>query len=149
MSQPRKTGVLLINLGTPDAPEIPEVRRYLRDFLSDPRVIDMNPVGRFLLLHLVILPFRPRKSAEAYRLIWGEGGSPLLRHGLDLVGRLREELGAGTPVAVTTPSVAAVTAVTVASGPVSSTAETSGGAGPISSTARIAGGAFIILLAHC
>ena len=53
---------------------------YLREFLSDPRVIDINPVGRFLLLNLIILPFRPKKSAEAYQQVWDEQrGSPLLR----------------------------------------------------------------------
>ena len=66
------TGLLLINLGTPDAPTTPAVRRYLREFLSDPRVIDINPVGRALLLNLIILPFRPAKSAHAYRQIWDE-----------------------------------------------------------------------------
>lgn len=76
-----KTGILLVNLGTPDAPHAPEVRRYLREFLGDPRVIDMNPIGRFLLLNLIILPFRPAKSAEAYEKIWTPEGSPLLVHG--------------------------------------------------------------------
>ena len=51
-----KQGLLLINLGTPDAPTTSAVRRYLREFLSDPRVIDINPVGRWLLLNLIILP---------------------------------------------------------------------------------------------
>ncbi len=77
---PRKTAVLLVNLGTPDAPDVAAVRRYLREFLSDPRVIDMNPVGRWLLLNLVILPFRPAKSAHAYQAIWGPQGSPLLHY---------------------------------------------------------------------
>ena len=54
-------GLLLLNLGTPEAPQTAEVRRYLREFLSDPRVLDMNPVGRALLLNLVILPFRPER----------------------------------------------------------------------------------------
>ncbi len=96
--RPGRTGVLIVNLGTPDAPETGPVRRYLREFLSDPRVIDMNPVGRALLLNLVILPFRPRKSAEAYRLVWGEQGSPLLAHGIALADALRERLGPGIPV---------------------------------------------------
>ena len=64
------TGLLLINLGTPDEPTPSAVRRYLREFLSDPRVIDVNPVGRKLLLELVILPRRPAQSARAYRSIW-------------------------------------------------------------------------------
>ena len=61
----RPIGVLLINLGTPDSPSVGDVRRYLREFLSDPRVIDIHPAGRWLLLNLIILPFRPAKSAEA------------------------------------------------------------------------------------
>lgn len=87
-----RPGVLLLNLGTPDAPTPPEVRRYLREFLSDPRVIDINPVGRWLLLELVILPTRPRKSAEAYAKIWGEQGSPLLHNGQALREAVSERL---------------------------------------------------------
>lgn len=73
-----KRGILLINVGTPDAPQPKEVRRYLRQFLSDARVIDIPAVPRWLLLNLVILPFRPKKSAAAYRQVWREDGSPLL-----------------------------------------------------------------------
>lgn len=88
-------GLLLINLGTPDAPTTPAVRRYLREFLGDPRVLDMNRVGRALLLNAVILPTRPAKSAEAYRAIWDpERGSPLLYHSRDLATRVAERLGA-------------------------------------------------------
>lgn len=90
MTQP--TGVLLINLGTPDEPETAAVRRYLREFLSDPRVIDMNPVGRWLLLNLIILPTRPAKSAAAYRKIWGPAGSPLLTHGRALAEAVGDAL---------------------------------------------------------
>lgn len=82
-----------MNLGTPDRPDVPAVRRYLAEFLADPRVIDINPVARWLLLNLVILRFRPAKSAEAYRVIWTERGSPLLFHGRDLLERVRERLG--------------------------------------------------------
>jgi ferrochelatase len=82
-------GVLLVNLGTPDAPQAPEVRRYLREFLSDPRVLDISPVGRWLLLNLIILPTRPARSAEAYRKVWGPDGSPLLVHSKALTGRVR------------------------------------------------------------
>ncbi|MEZ4399804.1 MAG: ferrochelatase [Kofleriaceae bacterium] len=90
------TGLLLINLGTPDAPTTAAVRRYLRQFLGDPRVLDMNPVGRALLLNLIILPTRPAKSAHAYRSIWdATRGSPLLYHGLDLRDAVGAELGAG------------------------------------------------------
>ncbi|HVK88596.1 MAG TPA: ferrochelatase [Kofleriaceae bacterium] len=88
-------GLLLINLGTPDEPTTPAVRRYLREFLGDPRVLDMNSVGRALLLNAVILPTRPAKSAEAYRAIWdAERGSPLLYHSRDLVTAVAERLGA-------------------------------------------------------
>lgn len=83
-TRPNRPGVLLVNLGTPEAPHTAEVRRYLREFLSDPRVIDMNPLGRFLLLNLIILPFRPARSAEAYEKIWTREGSPLLVYGRQL-----------------------------------------------------------------
>lgn len=72
-----RRGVLLVNLGTPDAPTSSAVRRYLKEFLSDPRVLDIHPLGRWLLLNAVILPFRSSKSAEAYRKVWTEEGSPL------------------------------------------------------------------------
>jgi ferrochelatase len=91
-------GVLLINLGTPDAPETGAVRRYLREFLSDPRVLDIPPLGRAALLYGVILPFRPQKSAEAYRKIWMPQGSPLLVHGNALRDRLQDALGPGWAV---------------------------------------------------
>lgn len=92
---PSKRGVLLVNLGTPDAPEPGPVRRYLREFLSDPRVLDIHPVGRWMLLNLIILPVRPAKSAEAYQKIWTKEGSPLLVHSRALTaavaGRLAGE----------------------------------------------------------
>jgi ferrochelatase len=91
-------GVLLVNLGTPDEPTPAAVRRYLREFLSDPRVVTLNPVGRKLLLELVILPFRPRKSAEAYEKIWTERGSPLLALSRDLEAKVRAALGPGHAV---------------------------------------------------
>ena len=87
------TGLLLCNLGTPDDPSPTAVRRYLRQFLSDPRVLDINAVGRWMLLNLIILPLRPRKSAAAYQKIWTERGSPLLWHGEDLVTAVRDRLG--------------------------------------------------------
>ena len=95
------TGLVLINLGTPDEPTTPAVRRYLREFLSDPRVIDINPVGRALLLNLIILPTRPAKSAHAYRQIWDpERGSPLLSHSKDLAAAVQRQLGESWRVAL-------------------------------------------------
>ena len=70
-------GVLLINLGTPDAPEVRAVRRYLAEFLSDPRVIEIHPLAWKPILYGIILRTRPRKSAEAYKQIWTNEGSPL------------------------------------------------------------------------
>ena len=72
-----KIGVLLINLGTPDAPEERAVRRYLAEFLSDRRVIEIHPFAWKPILHGIILRTRPKKSAEAYNQIWTNEGSPL------------------------------------------------------------------------
>ena len=72
-----KIGVLLINLGTPDAPEERAVRRYLAEFLSDPRVIEIPAIAWKPVLHGIVLRTRPRKSAEAYNQIWTNEGSPL------------------------------------------------------------------------
>jgi ferrochelatase len=74
---PPKIGVLLINLGTPDAPHARAVRRYLAEFLSDRRVIEIHPLAWKPILHGIILRTRPKKSAEAYRKIWTNEGSPL------------------------------------------------------------------------
>lgn len=87
-----KTGVLVVNLGSPDAPTTDAVRRYLAEFLNDPRVIDMNPIGRWLLLNLIILRFRPAKSAHAYQQIWTDAGSPLIVHGAALTAGLQAAL---------------------------------------------------------
>ena len=76
IEQPR-IGVLLINLGTPDAPEEKAVRRYLSEFLSDRRVIEIHPIAWKPILHGIILRRRPKKSAEAYNQIWTNEGSPL------------------------------------------------------------------------
>lgn len=93
-------GVLLVNLGTPASTSVGDVRRYLAEFLSDPRVIDIHPVARFLLLHLVILRTRPRRSAEQYRRIWTERGSPLLVNTRALAVGVGERLGDGFMVEV-------------------------------------------------
>ena len=92
------TGVLLINLGTPRSPATGDVRRYLREFLMDPRVLDMPALGRWLLVNLVIAPFRAPRSAAAYRKIWGPEGSPQLAHGLALRDALAKALGGGYAV---------------------------------------------------
>ena len=77
MTREAKVGVLLINLGTPDAPKVRAVRRYLAEFLSDPRVIEIPKFAWKPILYGAILPTRPRKSAEAYNQIWTNEGSPL------------------------------------------------------------------------
>jgi ferrochelatase len=71
-------GVLLVNLGSPDSPSVPDVRRYLREFLMDGRVLDVNWLLRFCVVNFAILPSRPRHSAEAYQKIWTPVGSPLV-----------------------------------------------------------------------
>ena len=86
-------GVLLINLGTPDAPEPAAVRRYLAEFLSDRRVVDLPPLLWQPILRGAILPFRPKRSAEAYRLIWMEEGSPLAVITRRQAEALQERLG--------------------------------------------------------
>jgi ferrochelatase len=88
-------GLLLVNVGSPASPEPGDVRRFLREFLADPAVIEIAAPLRWLLLNLVILPFRPARSAKAYRGIWTAEGSPLLAHGHALVRKVRERLGAG------------------------------------------------------
>ncbi|HKY70071.1 MAG TPA: ferrochelatase, partial [Gammaproteobacteria bacterium] len=91
---PKKTGVLLLNVGTPSNPTVSGVRQYLREFLSDPRVLDMPYYQRMLLLYGLILPFRTRRSAKAYQKIWDEEtGSPLLHHSRNLTLGLQAELG--------------------------------------------------------
>lgn len=88
-----KNGLLLINLGTPDNPEPHAVRHYLREFLADKRVIDLPAPLRYLILYLVILPFRPRQSAHAYQAIWTKEGSPLLLYSRNLQTKLQQQLG--------------------------------------------------------
>jgi len=98
VNPPAKTGVLLLNLGTPRSPETGDVRRYLREFLSDPRVLDMAAPLRWALVNLVIAPFRAPRSAEQYRKIWTSAGSPLLVNGRALRDALAAELGASHSV---------------------------------------------------
>src|SRR5450830_576857 len=74
---PTHTAVVLVNLGTPDAPTRRAVRRYLKQFLWDPRVVEIPRALWWLILNLIILPFRSGKSAQKYASIWSEQGSPL------------------------------------------------------------------------
>lgn len=87
------TGLLLVNLGTPDSPRPADVRPYLHEFLMDPRVIDVPGWKRWTIVHLFILPFRPRKSGEAYSKIWTAEGSPLLLHGRGLARKVQARVG--------------------------------------------------------
>jgi ferrochelatase len=92
------SGVLLVNLGTPEAPERKPVARFLREFLSDSRVVDLPRYLWLPLLNLVIVPFRAGRSAAAYRKIWWPDGSPLLVLTQRLVSRVRSTLGASMKV---------------------------------------------------
>ena len=94
------TGVLLVNLGTPDSPSTPHVRKYLREFLMDGRVIDIPYLLRAMLVNGIIAPFRAPKSAKEYAKLWEDRGSPLKFYGLDVRDMLQEKLGAGYKVAL-------------------------------------------------
>lgn len=94
-------GVLLVNLGTPDEATPRAVRRYLREFLWDPRMVEIPRMLWWLILHLVILPLRPRRSARAYSRIWTQSGSPLMANSLALGEALGRHLQ-GDSVVVTT-----------------------------------------------
>ncbi|TDW63537.1 ferrochelatase [Novosphingobium sp. PhB55] len=87
-------GVLLVNLGTPDAPTAPAVRRYLAEFLSDPRVVEIPAIAWKPILHGIVLRTRPAKSAHAYQQVWTADGSPLAAITRAQAGRLQERLGA-------------------------------------------------------
>lgn len=88
-----KTGVLIVNLGTPDSPSTPDVRKYLREFLMDGRVIDVPYVFRWLLINLIIAPFRSPKSAKIYKELWLPEGSPLKIYGEANEVQLQKVLG--------------------------------------------------------
>ncbi|MFV1972268.1 MAG: ferrochelatase [Thiohalobacterales bacterium] len=113
--EPDITGILLVNLGTPDAPDRVAVRRYLQEFLWDPRVVEMARPIWWLILNLVILNTRPRRSAHAYAKVWTDAGSPLLvisrRQHEALQAGLQEQFGTGVRVALAmrygNPSIAA------------------------------------------
>lgn len=87
-----KVGVLLLNTGTPSGPDVKSVRKYLAEFLSDPRVIDLPAISRYALLYGAILPFRPFSSAKAYKSIWTDKGSPLLVNSREMQDKLNKVL---------------------------------------------------------
>ncbi len=96
-----KVGVLLLNLGTPDAPTASAVRRYLAEFLSDPRVVEIPKLLWMLILHGIVLRVRPAKSAALYQKVWTEAGSPLMDISLRQTAKLSDKLTAdGYPVSV-------------------------------------------------
>lgn len=86
------TGVLLVNLGTPDAPDKPSLRRYLKEFLSDPRVVEIPRLLWYPILHGIILNTRPAKSAEKYKSVWTADGSPLMAISLQQQKALQREM---------------------------------------------------------
>ncbi|MBR9907998.1 MAG: ferrochelatase [Gammaproteobacteria bacterium] len=90
--QTDRIGVLITNLGTPDAPTTSALRRYLREFLSDPRVVEVPRALWWLILNGIILRIRPRRSAAAYKTVWTERGSPLLFHTQDQQQALQAKL---------------------------------------------------------
>jgi ferrochelatase len=83
-------GILLVNLGSPDSPSVPDVRRYLREFLMDGRVLDVNWFVRFCVVHFAILPSRPKESAHAYQKVWIPEGSPLVVTGKHVHSKLQQ-----------------------------------------------------------
>lgn len=92
----KRTGILLTQLGTPKAPTVSAVRPYLREFLTDPRVIDIPAVARFALVNLIIAPFRAPKSTKIYKELWDKSGgeSPLMTITQELTNQLNERLEA-------------------------------------------------------
>ncbi len=114
---PSRCGILLVNLGTPDAPQPGAVRRYLAEFLRDPRVIELPRLLWLPLLYGVILPFRSRRSAHAYAQVWTSEGSPLLAFTNALASTLQQAFAAADrPIVVRTamrygnPSIASIIA---------------------------------------
>jgi ferrochelatase len=88
-----QVGVLLIQLGTPDSATVHDVRKYLSEFLNDPRVIDIPYLLRKFLVNIIIVPFRAPKSAKIYQQMWTEKGSPLLIYSKSVKQKLQEMLG--------------------------------------------------------
>lgn len=94
----KRTGVLLVNLGSPDRPTVPAVYRYLTEFLNDPRVIDLPAIGRWILVNLIIIPLRVFNSTRIYKLLWTPEGSPLISNGYRLKEAVQESLGQSATV---------------------------------------------------
>jgi protoporphyrin/coproporphyrin ferrochelatase len=92
------TGVLLIQLGTPDSPSVSDVRKYLSEFLNDPRVIDIPYLLRKFLVNIIIVPFRAPKSAKLYKQLWTDKGSPLLFYSESLKEKVQVALGSNYEV---------------------------------------------------
>lgn len=92
-----RIGVVLVNLGTPAAPDTASVRRYLREFLSDPRVVEVPRWIWKLILEGIILRFRPRRSAHAYQQVWTAEGSPLMTISQGLTAAVQARLDAARP----------------------------------------------------
>jgi ferrochelatase len=90
--QQDKIGILITNLGTPDAPKKAELKRYLREFLSDPRVVETPRLLWWMILNFIILNIRPKRSAKAYSTVWTKRGSPLLFHTQDQRDALEKTL---------------------------------------------------------
>lgn len=90
-ASPRQ-GILLCNLGTPDAPRPTELRRYLKEFLSDPRVVELPRLLWWMILNLIILRIRPRRSAKLYQSVWTDSGSPLMVYSQQQVKAVKDRL---------------------------------------------------------
>jgi len=97
---PLKTAVLLTNLGTPDSLDRAAVKRFLKQFLSDRRVVEMPRLPWWLILNSIILPFRSGKSLQGYQRIWSDDGSPLMAYSLKQQSVLQQKLGEDVPVAL-------------------------------------------------
>ena len=88
----RKTKVVFVQLGSPSEPTPKALRKYLREFLGDPRVIDINPLLWKLILNFFVLPFRPKKSAKLYERIWDGKSFPLITNTKNFTQNVKSEL---------------------------------------------------------
>ena len=91
-STSKRVGLLISNLGSPHSPQVSDVRKYLKQFLNDPYVIDLPWIIRYPFVNGIILPNRPKKSAEAYQKVWTPEGSPLVIHTKNLCSKLKQQL---------------------------------------------------------